>query len=105
MARTTGILLLVAVVCLAATAARAYDDVGDVTTYWQKRTQETGFKRGGPLHDLVYAAARYHQELNGNKYGGGRYLLEEPAEAPASTGAAPPAPVDQNTLADHEMIG
>jgi hypothetical protein len=54
------------------------------------------------------------------RYGGGRYLLQEKAEAPAadstastatetatstaSTGAAAP-PVVQNTLADHEMIG
>ncbi|XP_047051187.1 uncharacterized protein LOC124656501 [Lolium rigidum] len=120
MPRTSGVWLLVAMVCLAATAARAYDDMADVTTYWQKRTQETRFKRGGPLTDLVNAAARYHQELNGNKYGGGRYLLQEKAEAPAadstastatetatstaSTGAAAP-PVVQNTLADHEMIG
>ena len=67
MPRKTGVWLLVAMVCLAATAARAYDDLGDVSTYWQKRTQEAGFKRGGPLHDLVNAAARYHQELNGNR--------------------------------------
>ncbi|CAM0950617.1 unnamed protein product [Alopecurus aequalis] len=108
MPRTTGVWLLVAMVCLSATVARAYEELGDVSTYWQKRTQETRFRRGGPLHDLVNAAARYHQELNGDKFGGGRYLLEEKAGAPAaSTDAAapPPAPVIQNTLADHEMIG
>uniref|UniRef100_A0ACD5XU33 Uncharacterized protein n=1 Tax=Avena sativa TaxID=4498 RepID=A0ACD5XU33_AVESA len=115
MPRTTGIwlMLIMATVCLAATVARAYDETaGDVNTYWQTRTQETRFKRGGPLNDIVNAASRYHQELNGKTFDGGRYLLQEQeqaAEGPvAPTGAADDAgvaaPPAHNTLADHEMI-
>ncbi|KAI4991418.1 uncharacterized protein LOC123398601 [Hordeum vulgare subsp. vulgare] len=111
MPRTTRTWLLVAMVLAAATVATANVDSGELGEYYQKRSQETRFRRGGPLHDVLSAASRYHEDLFSSKlYGTGRrYLLEEggaapsDAEAPAaSTGDATPI---HNTLKDHEFLG
>ncbi|PNT62785.1 uncharacterized protein LOC104584872 [Brachypodium distachyon] len=104
--------VVTAMVCVVATAAMADMEEGDVGEYWQKRTAETRFKHGGPLHDLVSAATRYHQDLLGHR-DGRRYLLaeEEAASAPTPPQAQAPASADgkpageHNTLADHDIVG
>ncbi|KAF7058253.1 hypothetical protein CFC21_065355 [Triticum aestivum] len=106
---TTRTWLVVATVLVAATVATANVETGELGEYYMKRSQEARFRRGGPLHDIISAAHRYHQNLFSSRYGSGRrYLLEEGeaaagAEAPAdSTGDATPI---HNTLRDHEMMG
>uniref|UniRef100_A0A0D9XBG7 Uncharacterized protein n=1 Tax=Leersia perrieri TaxID=77586 RepID=A0A0D9XBG7_9ORYZ len=48
---------------LAATVA-AHVDVGEVGEYLQKRSQESRLRNhGGPLHDLVNTATRFHEGL------------------------------------------
>uniref|UniRef100_J3L8K5 Uncharacterized protein n=1 Tax=Oryza brachyantha TaxID=4533 RepID=J3L8K5_ORYBR len=55
--------VLIVSIVLAATVA-AHVEIGEVGEYLQKRAQEARLKNhGGPLHDLVNTATRYHQDL------------------------------------------
>ncbi|VAI30625.1 unnamed protein product [Triticum turgidum subsp. durum] len=60
---TTRTWLVVATVLVAATVATANVETGELGEYYMKRSQETRFRRGGPLHDIISAARRYHQHL------------------------------------------
>lgn len=68
MPRTTRTWLVVAMVLVAATVATANVEMGDLGEYYQKRSQETRFRRGGPLHDVLSAAGRYHEDFFSSRY-------------------------------------
>lgn len=65
MSRSVSMVALLVMACLVLSATAAgHGEVGDVGEYWQKRTQEARLRNhGGPLHDLVAAATRFHQDL------------------------------------------